>query len=123
MKSVRPSARAILGKVMARQIWRVPTALALALAIAISLFHDLPALAGTSGPDPMPVVSATSAPVPGPDSHTPGIGCHCLCHMTDQATAGTVVTPVVFDDSLDPPRSSAPLHACAGLPPFRPPRV
>jgi hypothetical protein len=115
--------KAIMSNAAVRAFWRVPMAVALALAVAISLFHDLPALAGTGGSDQLVVVSSTSAPIPAPDSQAPGHGCHCLCHMTAQVAAGTVVTPVVFDDSLDPPRSSAPLGSRAGLPPFRPPRV
>jgi len=35
-------------------------AFALALAIAVSLFHDLPALAGGGGSDPIPVAVASS---------------------------------------------------------------
>jgi len=123
MPTVRHSARAVLGRIIASHFWRAPMAFALALAVAVSLFHDLPALAGTSGPEPIVVASSAGAPIPAPDAQAPGHGCHCLCHMTAQAAAESVVTPVVFDDSLDPPRSSAPLRSRAGLPPFRPPRV
>lgn len=105
--------------------WRGPLAFCLALAVAISLFHDLPALAGTagSGPIPVAVVSSGSPLIQAPESQAPGLGCHCLCHMAAQATTSSVVTSVVFKNSLEAPPASTPPRSCAGLPPFRPPRV
>jgi hypothetical protein len=107
------------------RFWRWPLAFALALAVAVSLFHDLPALAGGGGSDPILVAAAssTSTPVQAPDSQAPGDGCHCLCHITAQSTVSPLVTPIVFSDSLSPPRNAAPIRSWAGLPPFRPPRV
>jgi hypothetical protein len=107
------------------RFWRWPLAFALALAVAVSLFHDLPALAGGGGSDPILVAAAssTSTPVQAPDSQAPGHGCHCLCHITAQSTVSPLVTPVVFNETLSPPRNAAPTRAWAGLPPFRPPRV
>jgi len=125
MKATRRSRSAMTCKAGGRPFWRWPLAFALALAVAVSLFHDLPAFAGSGGPDPMPTVvaSSTSTPIQAPDAQAPGHGCHCLCHMTGQSVASPVATPVVFNDSLDPPRNGAPTRSWAGLPPFRPPRV
>jgi hypothetical protein len=105
--------------------WRWPLAFGLVLALVVSLFHDLPALAGTAGSGPIPaaVMSSTSTPAHPSDSQAPAIGCHCLCHMASQAIASLVVTPVIFNDSLRPLRDSTAPPSCAGLPPFRPPRV
>ena len=108
-----------------RPFWRWPLAFCLALAVAISLFHDLPAFAGTGDPSPAraTVVSSASTPLQGPESQAPGHGCHCLCHMTAQAIASAVVTPVVFNEPLYLPPQGVPTGSYAGLPPFRPPRV
>jgi hypothetical protein len=124
MKDTRRAIIAIMCKAGGRRFWRWPLAFALALAIAVSLFHDFPAFAG-GGSDPIPVAiaSSTSTPVQAPDSQTPGHGCHCLCHVTAQSTVSPLVTPVVFNETLSPPRNAAPTRAWAGLPPFRPPRV
>jgi hypothetical protein len=104
---------------------RWPLVFGLALALVISLFHDLPALAGTAGSNPMPAaaMSSTITPAHPPDSQAPAVGCHCLCHLTFQAFAAPVVTPVIFNDSLRPLRDSTAPPSCAGLPPFRPPRA
>ena len=125
MKAARRTTKAIIGKAEGRRFWRWPLAFGLALAVAISLFHDLPAFAGRGDPSPAPlaVASSTSAPVQAPDSQAPGHGCHCLCHMTAQAIASPVVTPVVFNEPLYLPPQGVPMRSCAGLPPFRPPRV
>ena len=57
------------------------------------------------------------------DSQAPAAGCHCLCHMAAQAIGAPIVTPILFNESLFPPRGSVPPRSCAGLPPFRPPRA
>jgi hypothetical protein len=108
-----------------RCLWRWPMVLSLALAVAISLFHDLPAFAGRgdASPTPLAIASFTSAPVQSPDSQAPGRGCHCLCHMTAQAIASPGVSPVIFNEPLYLPPQDVPARSCAGLPPFRPPRV
>jgi hypothetical protein len=125
MKADQRSMQAIMRTAPNRGFWRWPLAFGLALALVISLFHDLPALAGTAGSDPMPaaVMSSTSTPAHPSDSQAPAVGCHCLCHLASQAIAPPVVTPVIFNDSLRPPRDSAAPPSCAGLPPFRPPRA
>jgi hypothetical protein len=125
MKPTRCPIIAIVCKAGGHRFWRWPLAFALALALVVSLFHDLPALAcgGGSGPIPVVVVSASNMPVQAPDSQAPGHGCHCLCQITVQSTVSPVVTPLVFKDSLYPPRNGAPTRSWAGLPPFRPPRV
>jgi hypothetical protein len=125
MKAARLSTKATIGKEEGRRSWRWPLAFCLALAVAISLFHDLPALAGRGDPSPIPlaVASSTSAPVQAPESQSPGHGCHCLCHITAQSIASPVVTPVVFNEPLYLPPQGVPTRSCAGLPPFRPPRV
>ena len=107
------------------RFWRWPLAFGLALAVMISLFHDLPALAGTAGPDAVPVAAMSSMTTPAQpsDSHALAVGCHCLCHTASQALASPLALPVIFRDSLRPlPDSSVP-RSCAGLPPFRPPRA
>jgi hypothetical protein len=124
MQAARRTTKALRREAAWRRLWRWPLAFGLALAVAVSLFHDLPALAGTGGADPTPVVFAASAPVEAPgDSQAPAAGCHCLCHMASQAIGTPIVTPVVFNESLLPPRGSVPPRSCAGLPPFRPPRA
>jgi hypothetical protein len=125
MKAARYMTKAITGKATGRLFWRWPLAFGLALAVAISLFHDLPAFAGTgdASSTPLAVASSTSAPVQAPESQSPGHGCHCLCHITAQAIASPVVTPVVFDEPLYLPPQGVPTRSRAGLPPFRPPRV
>jgi hypothetical protein len=108
------------------RFWRWPLALGLAIAMVVALFHDLPAFAGKidSGPPTLAAaVASTSAPVQAPDSQAPGHSCHCLCHVAPQALASPVVTPVAFGSSLDLPPGNTPPRSCAGLPPFRPPRV
>jgi hypothetical protein len=125
MNAARHTTKAMIGKSEGRQFWRWPLALSLALAMAISLFHDLPAFAGKGDFSPMSVTVATSISVPvhAPDSQTHGHGCHCLCHMTAQASASPTVSPVVFNEPLYLPPQDLPMRSCAGLPPFRPPRV
>src|SRR5262245_56685710 len=125
MKAARRTPVAILCKSGGRRFWRWPLAGALALTVVVSLFHDLPALADWVNSSLIPVTDSTSAttPVQAPDPQAPGHGCHCLCHMTGQSTVSPGVTPVVFNDSLCPPRNGAPTRSWAGLPPFRPPRV
>jgi hypothetical protein len=127
MKSDHRGIQAIMRTASGRRFWRWPRAfgLALALALVISLFHDLPALAGTAGSDPLPAVamSSTTTPALPSDSQAPALGCHCLCHLTSQAFAAPVVTPVIFNDRLRPLRDSTAPPSCAGLPPFRPPRA
>jgi hypothetical protein len=125
MKASGSTPVAILCRAGGRRFWRWPLAFALALAVAVSLFHDLPALAGWADSSPIPVAVATSAttPMQSPDTQAPGHGCHCLCHITAQSAVSLVVTPIVFTDSLCPPRNGAPTRSWAGLPPFRPPRV
>ena len=117
--------KAMIGMSEARQFWRWPLALSLALAVAISLFHDRPAFAGRGdfSSTSVTVVSLISVPTHAPDSQAPGHGCHCLCHMTAQAIASPVVTPVVFNEPLYLPPQGVPMRSCAGLPPFRPPRA
>jgi len=125
MKADHRGMQAIRRTASGRLVWRWPLAFGLALALVISLFHDLPALAGTAGSDPMPaaVMSSTSTPAHPSDSQAPAIGCHCFCHLASQAIAPPIVTPVIFNDSLRPLRDSTALRSCAGLPPFRPPRA
>src|SRR4029453_8981080 len=125
MKATRRPLIAILCKAGRHRFWRWPFFFVLALAVAVSLFHDLPALAGggDSGPIPVAVVYSTSTPPHAPDSQAPGDGFHCLCHITAQSTVSPLVTPIVFSDSLSPPRNAVPIRSWAGLPPFRPPRV
>ena len=125
MNAASRTAKATIGKAEGRRFWRWPLALGLALAVAISLFHDLPAFAGRGdfGPPSVTVATSISVPVHAPDSQAPMHGCHCLCHMTAQAIASTVVTPVVFNEPLYLPPQGVPTRSCAGLPPFRPPRV
>lgn len=123
MQAARRTMKARMRLAASRRFWRWPLAFGLALAVTVSLFHDLPALAGTGGGDPIAVASAASAPVEAPGSQAPAVGCHCLCHMAAQAFAAPIVTPAVFEDSPYPRPASAPPRCCAGLPPFRPPRA
>ena len=123
MNAATRTTRATIGKAEGRQFWRWPLALSLALAVVISLFHDLPAFAGRSECSPASVTVVSSIPVHAPDSQAPGHGCHCLCHMTAQAVASPAVSPVVFNEPLYLPPQDVPARSCAGLPPFRPPRV
>ena len=125
MKATRRAVTATVRKAGGRHFWRWPLAFALTLALVVSLFHDLPALAGGGGAGPIPVAiaSSNSTPIQAPDAQAPGHGCHCLCHITDQCAVSPVVTPVVFNNSLNPPRDGEPIRSWAGLPPFRPPRV
>ena len=125
MNAASRTTKATIGKAEGRQFWRWPLALSLALAVAISLFHDLPAFAGRGdfSPTSVTVAASISVPVQAPDSQAPGHGCHCLCHMTAQAIASPVVTPVVFNEPLYLPPQGVPMRSCAGLPPFRPPRA
>jgi hypothetical protein len=64
MKADHCGRQAIMRTTSGRLFWRWPLAFGLALALVISLFHDLPALAGTAGSDPIPaaVMSSTSNP-------------------------------------------------------------
>lgn len=123
MKAARHTAQAIVRQALRLRRW--PLALGLAVTMVVSLFHDLPALAGRaeSGAVPVAVALSTSAPVQAPDSQAPAAGCHCLCHMAGQSLPDPVVTPVAFGDSLGLPPASTPPPSCAGLPPFRPPRA
>jgi hypothetical protein len=125
MKATRRAVTATVRKAGGRHFWRWPLAFALAVAMVVSLFHDLPALAGGggSGPIPVAIASSTSTPIQAPDAQAPGLGCHCLCHMMDRSAVSPVVTPLVFNESLDPPGNGAAIRSWAGLPPFRPPRV
>jgi hypothetical protein len=131
MKAARHITKTITGKAASRLFRRWPLALGLALAVVISLFHEIPAFAGMDDASRTPLaVASISAPIQAPESAPcngcnclPGHGCHCLCHMTAQSIASTVVTPVVFKESLFPLPQSVPVRSCAGLPPFRPPRV
>ena len=123
MKAAGRTTKAIIGNATGGRLWRWPLALSLALAVAISLFHDLPAFAGRSDSSPASVTVVSSIPVHAPDSQAPGHGCHCLCHMTAQAVASPAVSPVVFNEPLYLPPQDVPARSCAGLPPFRPPRV
>jgi hypothetical protein len=123
MKAARHLMVSAMRKASGRRLWRWPLACGLMLALAVSLFHDLPALAGTAGSDPMPTPSFTSSPAQPSDTHTPALGCHCLCHLASQAFTAPGVTPVVFNDSLQPLRDRTAPRSCAGLPPFRPPRA
>ena len=125
MKAARHLILSTMRKASDRRLWRGPLAFGLMLALVVSLFHDLPALAGTAGSDPIPaaVTSFTSSPAQPSDSHTPAIGCHCLCHLASQAIAPPVVTPIIFNDSLRPLRDSTAPRSSAGLPPFPLPRV
>ncbi len=112
-----------IGKAEGRRFWRWPLAFCLVLAVAISLFHDLPALAGRGDPSPPPLaaVSSMSAPVQAPESQSPAHGCHCLCHLTAQAISSPAVTPIVFNEPVSLPPQDVPARSFAGLPPFRPP--
>ena len=123
MNAATRTTKATIGKAEGRQFWRWPLALSLAQAVAISLFHDLPAFAGRSDSSPASVTVVSSIPVHAPDSQAPGHGCHCLCHMTAQAVASPAVSPVIFNEPLSLPPQDVPARSCAGLPPFRPPRV
>jgi hypothetical protein len=125
MKAARRTLIAVTRKPGGRLFGRGPLAFALALAVAVALFHDLPALAGGGdlAPIPVAIASSTSTPIQAPDTQAPGHGCHCLCHITDRSAVSPVVTPVVFNDSLNPPRNGGPICSWTGLPPFRPPRV
>src|SRR6478735_12590744 len=118
MKATRRALTATVRKAGGRYFWRWPLAFALALAISVSLFHDLPALTGGDGSASIPVAiaSSTSTPVQAPDPQAPGHGCHCLCHVTDQCAVSSVVTPVIFKDSISPPLNGAPTRSWAGLP-------
>src|SRR5262245_49292798 len=123
MKATRRALTATVRKAGGRHFRRRPLAFALAVAMVVSLFHDLPALAGQGGSDPMPVaVASTSALVEAPDTQAPGHGCHCLCHIAAQTTVSQIVTRFVFDHSIQRPGNGVPSRALAGLPPFRPPR-
>ena len=124
-KTARRTITAMMCKAGQHHFWRWPLAFALAVALVVSLFHDLPALAGggDSAPIPVAVVSSTSTPIQAPDPQAPGHSCHCLCHMIDQSMVNPIVTSVVFNETVSPPRNGAPTRAWAGLPPFRPPRV
>jgi hypothetical protein len=122
MKATPRAVTATVRKAGGRHFWRWPLAYALAVAMVVSLFHDLPALAG-GDLGPVAVVAHTSTPFEEPDAQAPGLGCHCLCHITAQSTVSPLVTPIVFSDSLSPPRNAVPIRSWAGLPPFRPPRV
>jgi hypothetical protein len=105
------------------RLWRWPVVLGLALALVFATFHDLPALAGTGGTDPLPVASA-STPFEAPaDACVPAASCHCLCHTAAQAIVAADCIPVLFELSVCSPRDSMPPGARAGLPPFRPPRA
>jgi len=118
MQSAKPKAfRTCFGR------WAV--SLGLMVALVVSLFHDLPAMAATAVPDPIPVAAVFSANTPAQqsDRHGPAVSCHCLCHVTSQAFASPVVTPIIFSDALRPPSNSTTVRSCAGLPPFRPPRA
>jgi hypothetical protein len=123
MQAARRTMKAMMREAAGRRFWRCPLAFVLALAVAASLFHDLPALAGTGGADPVAVASSASAPVEAPDSQAPAVDCHCLCHMAAQAVAAPVAAPAVFEYSPYLLRTAAPPRSCDGLPPFRPPRV
>ena len=123
MNAASRTTKATVGKAQGRCFWRWPLALSLALAVAISLFHDFPAFAGRSESSPASVTVVSSIPVHAPDSQAPGHGCHCLCHMTAQAVASPAVSPVIFNEPLSLPPQDVPARSCAGLPPFRPPRV
>jgi hypothetical protein len=125
MKADHLGMQAIKRTASERLFWRWPLAFGLAVALVISLFHDLPALAGTAGSDALPAaaMSSTTTPAHPWDSQAPAVGCHCLYHLTSQAIASPIVTPVIFNDSLQPLRDSMAPPSCAGLPPFRPPRA
>jgi hypothetical protein len=58
MKAARYMTKAITGKATGRLFWRWPLAFGLALAVAISLFHDLPAFAGTGDASSTPLAVA-----------------------------------------------------------------
>jgi hypothetical protein len=106
------------------RLWRWPVVLGLALALVLSLFHDVPAFAGTADVDPLPIASAVSTPIEASaDADAPAAGCHCLFHSAAQAIAAANCTPVLFELSLCSPRDSMPPRSRAGLPPFRPPRA
>jgi hypothetical protein len=122
MKATRRTIIASMCKPGGRRFWRWPLAFALVLAMVVSLFHDLPALAG-GDLGQVAVVAHMSTPIQTPDAQAPDLGCHCLCHMVDRSAVSPVVSPVVFNESLDPPGNGEAIRSWAGLPPFRPPRV
>jgi hypothetical protein len=123
MQAARHTMKVMLREAAGRRFWRWPLLAVLALAVTASLFHELPALAGTGGADPVAEASAASAPVEAPGSQAPAVDCHCLCHMAAQAIAAPVAAPAVFEYSPYLLRTAAPPRASDGLPPFRPPRV
>src|SRR5262245_10042049 len=125
MKAARRTMTAMMCKAGRHRCWCWPLAFALAAALVVSLFHDLPALAGGGDLAPIPgaVASSTATPFQAPDAQAPGHSCHCLCHITDRCGVTPVVTPIVFTNSLNPPPDGEPICSWAGLPPFRPPRV
>ena len=125
MKAARHLMKSTMRRASGRCFWRWPLAFGLMVALVVSLFHDLPALAGTASSDRIAVatMSSPSMPAQPSDSHALAVGCHCLCHLASQAVASPIVTPVIVNDSLRPLRDSTGPRSCAGLPPFRPPRA
>ena len=98
----------------------------LIVALTISLFHDLPAVAGTD-PTGLAIVSIATGASPEqiPESQPAGLACACcsLCHIAPAALSAPAGIPVFFNGSRERPRSSTAPPSCSAASLFRPPRI
>jgi hypothetical protein len=115
--------------------WRAILSGLLALAVLLSSLHHLSCLGddesfGSASAGLASPASASSVAVAIEKAAPPVSGdqclsghCHCVCHVSVQALADLVSSPVDFHGSAYAPRTDHWPGALAAFPPFKPPRA
>src|SRR5262245_57677561 len=107
-----------------RAPWRAVLSAVLAIAVLLASLHHLSCgiadgeIGQTSA---VAVALEKSAPPAGGDVWT-AVHCHCVCHVSNQVTAGAVCHPVIFASAAYGVLADGGLNSLAAAAPFEPPR-
>ena len=107
-----------------RAPWRAVLSVMLAIAVLLASLHHLSC--GIADGE----ISQTSAVTAALEKSTPPAGgevwtavhCHCVCHVSNQLSAGAVCHPVTFASASYGVLADGGLNSLAAAAPFEPPR-